>query len=116
MDFAARPFDVAVDYHGKFLAIEGKFQKSFNAFGMKKIRDSQIANLNAITKGQAFIFLYIWVPNQDHRLLIWEWEEFKRRTETGSIKKHELMDEPFVTCKNYIYNVEQIVDYLPKIQ
>ena len=73
-DYSPRPFDNITCINGQLIAIEGKFQKTFSAFGIRNIRDSQIQNLNTVSHslGHAFIFLNIWQPRTENRLIIWE--------------------------------------------
>jgi penicillin-binding protein-related factor A (putative recombinase) len=91
-----KPCDIVGCYASKFFAIEGKQIKSFKAFGMNSLRQSQIDSLNDIVSrgGAAFVFLNIRIKaaksvgvKQDDRLLIFEWTEFKEITANGSLKK-----------------------------
>lgn len=113
-DFSTRPCDMIACLDGKLIAIEGKFQKEFKAFGMKQIRDSQILNLDAITQGGglAFIFLNIWIPNKENRLIIWEWTHFKKITAFGSIKKKTLRDLPYIQGHKKRFPIAQIISTL----
>lgn len=113
-DYSPRPFDMVVCLKGKLVAIEGKFQKNFGAFGMRHIRESQILNLNAVTQGggTAFIFLNVWLPNKENRLLIWEWENFKEITANGSIKKSTLINLPYIQGAKKRFPVEEICPLL----
>lgn len=115
-DFSDRPFDMLIRINNKILsdtvAVEGKFQKDFSAFGMSKIRESQIKNLDKYEKenGLAFIFLNIWMPRKENRLIIWEWGEFKKITKNGSIKKKELTETPFIKINYESFQVDRIVE------
>lgn len=115
-DFQTRPFDMAVCLNGDFIAIEGKFQKNFNAFGMRHVRESQIANLEAHAQGGgcAFIFLNIWIPRKENRLLIWEWEEFKSMTKHTSIKMRELMDSHYLPCHKGRFSAQDMVHIIQR--
>jgi hypothetical protein len=110
-DYSPRPFDNITCINGKLVAIEGKFQKDFGAFGMRHIRDSQILNLDAVrlSGGQAYIFLNIWIPRAENRLLIWEWEYFKALTSEGSLKKRQLLDHPFVPGKKGTFPIPEVL-------
>jgi len=110
-DFQTRPCDMIACLEGKLVAIEGKFQKSFSAFGIKHIRDSQVLNLDAISQGRgvAFIFLNIWIPNKENRLLIWEWEIFKKITANASLKKKTLLEMPYIQGAKKRFPIEDIL-------
>lgn len=111
-DYSPRPFDNITLIDGKLIAIEGKFQKSFKAFGMSQIRDSQKLNLDAVTHGggAAFIFLNIWIPRQENRLIIFDWTSFKSRTAHSSYKMAELKALPHITGKKQRFSVPGILE------
>lgn len=113
-DFSSRPFDNITLLDGKLLAIEGKFQKSFKAFNYSSIRDSQRLSLEAITQGGgiATVFLNIWVPRQENRLIIWHWPMLKARLQESSIKKKELLEHPYIKGKTQRFNVEEILSVI----
>ena len=115
-DFSPRPCDMIANYHGRLWAIEGKFQKSFKAFGLSQIRDSQRLNLDAITQGGgiASIFLNIWIPRQENRLLIWHLQDFKSRAEKSSFKKGELMAMPYIQGSKNRFSVQEILKSVNK--
>lgn len=113
-DHMTRPFDQVVCYQGRYIALEGKFQKSFKAFGMSQIRDSQVLGLNAVTQGGgiALIALNIWIPRQENRLIIWPWQEFKKRTTISSYKKPELEAMPYIQGKKGRFPIDQVLKVL----
>lgn len=117
-DYSPRPCDNITLLDGRLLAIEGKFQKSFKAFGMGQIRDSQVLNLDAITQGGgvASIFLNIWIPREENRLIIWEWSDFKEKTRNGSIKKKELLEMPYIEGRKQRFPVDQILDRIKNFE
>jgi len=110
MDFAERPFDMVSIFKSKLVAIELKFLKSFSAFGMRHMRESQIKNLNMVSESGAlaFVFLNIWIPHKENRLLIWEWNRFKSLTADGTIKKKELEQWAFIQGKAQRFPVDKI--------
>lgn len=92
-----KPCDI-IAMRGKIgLLIECKQIKKFEAFGMRHMRESQIKNLNEVTDkgGLGFVFLNIRIASpRENRLIIFEWQEFRYRTE--SIKGKEIKEFPFI--------------------
>ena len=120
-----KPFDSILVRDGKFIAIEGKALKKFEAFGMRHLRPSQIKNLEAITKqgARGYVFLNIRVSSnpvegvkRENRLLIWEWEEFKRATKNGSIKQSGVISHPYIKGSNKFYDLQDFIDRIDSMR
>lgn len=115
-DFSPRPCDLLACVSGKLVAVEAKFQRDFKAFGIKHIRDSQVLNLDFINQGggMGFIFLNIFIPYKENRLLIWEWNQFKKITANGSIKKKELMEHPYLPCHKGRFSAQDMTHIIQR--
>lgn len=74
-----KPFDLDVRVGGRAFAIEAKFQKKLQAFGMRALESSQVQGLtdvHAVTPGCALVVLFAHVGRGDRRLYVWEWSHF----------------------------------------
>jgi penicillin-binding protein-related factor A (putative recombinase) len=103
-----KPCDIVGMYKRKGFAIENKQIKKFEAFGLNKMRPSQIKNLDEIVEkdaGGAYVFLNIRIRSpQENRLIIFDWRELAPRLRVSSIKKQELMDMPYIAGKTILKN------------
>jgi penicillin-binding protein-related factor A (putative recombinase) len=101
-----KPCDIIGGYHGKFFGIESKQIKKFEAFGVRHLRDGQIKHLTEMVKrgNRAFVFLNIRIApvkgktKRENRLVIFDWAEFSKRTE--SLKQKEVMALPYVSYQS----------------
>lgn len=107
-----RPCDIFYFYDGHGGAIESKFQRNFSAFGANKIALHQIDTLNYIynTNNKAFVFLNIFIPREENRLLVFPWNECGWRLTVGpSYKKKELLEWPYVQGHKKLYDLTEIL-------
>lgn len=104
-----KPFDAFLSYKGIPIAIEAKTLKSYSAFG-SQIRPSQIKGLDKFVAagGRGFIFVNIRSARPRlNRLLIFDWATFGRDFSDGwTMKKKELMCEPFITGTKGRFDLE----------
>lgn len=102
-----KPCDIIACVDGRFVAIESKQIKKFEAFGMRHLRDVQIANLDHVERcgGRSFVFLNIRIKavkgktKHENRLIIFPWDEFKALCMEGSIGKGALETMDFLQGK-----------------
>ena len=108
----AKPFDVLAILNGVPVAIEAKYQNSFAEFGMGQIRPSQVIGLEAFAAGggHSYIILNIRIPNECNRVLIFNWQEFKKRDK--SIGKKELEQWDFIEGSKGTYPVHQLCAHM----
>lgn len=94
-----KPFDAIARFNGRTHAIEAKFQKTYEAFGLRHLRPNQIKGLNDWQQqgGDAWVFLNIRRPTNHvtgerrcNNLIIFSWAEMKRRGK-NTFKKAELI-------------------------
>lgn len=100
-----KPCDLLVCWRGKFIAIESKQIKKWQAFGPNVLSPNQIKNLDAIEKagGQAVVALNVRIPREEDRLLFFRYEGFSRLEK--SIHRDKLKELTYVTKKKGIYDV-----------
>lgn len=79
-----RPFDLAVCYRGRFIAIECKQIKTWRKFGRDDIRLSQYLNLAGVAKngGTAYVALNVRTETEN-RLILFEWKEWNEKLRKG---------------------------------
>ena len=120
-----KPCDILGGYKGKFVAIEGKQFKKFQAFNINHLRPSQIKAMKEMTAAglRGFIFLNIRIKaikgeqSHENRVIIFDWKEWGQRIEENSIKQKELMALPFISGKTVkdkgiIYDLETFLEGL----
>lgn len=115
-----RPFDFAVCFRGRFVAVELKFQRGYKAFGRRHLTDSQVEHLQKIHDegGSAWVALVVWEPRTYCRLLLWHWPTFPDE----SIKKWQL--EQFTgidrskdkETDRYYWDLQSWVSYLDALE
>lgn len=88
---ARKPFDVVAESKkGRFISIEGKLIKKWEAFSLKKLADHQIINLNRTgvkRDGRAFVFLYIRIPREASYIVVFNWKKYKTLLKKGLTAK-----------------------------
>lgn len=87
------PCDIVAAYQGRFLGIEGKMLKKYEAFGIRHLRPAQIRELDSMvdTGNDAYIFLNIRITApRENKLIILPWKEWRDALHTASIKAEEL--------------------------
>ncbi len=110
-----KPFDIValvLRTRPMFVAIEGKQLKSYQAFGYRHMRPCQIEALNHIFHlgGIAYVFLNIRQKKPYiNRLIAFEWPNARLSSpHEPSYKKHELLEMPYITGKNGLFNLESL--------
>jgi hypothetical protein len=85
-----KPFDAFAMWAGVGMAIEGKYLRDYEAFGLRNVRYCQEQGLNkyAAAGGKSFVFLGI-----KDRLLIFDWEEMGKEFR---FTKKQLMQIPYL--------------------
>lgn len=109
-----KPCDIVAMFLGHGFIIEGKQIKKFEAFGLDKIRPSQIKNMDeAVDKGnRAFVFLNIRIKavkgetQHENRLITFDWAELRERFKSGSIKAKELKELPYIEGSKSRFNLK----------
>jgi len=111
---AAKPFDAVAVIDGVPIAIEAKMLKSFQAFGLRHLRECQIDGLERWERagGKSYVFLNIRIKREKGRpgfngLYIFHWREF--RSLEKSIKKAELEKMDFIRGCRKLFDMEEIV-------
>ena len=112
-----KPCDIVACVGGKFISIECKQLKKFEAFGRTQIRESQIQAANDIVRagGKAFIFLNIRIKavsglrKHVNRLIIFDWGGSGELLSTDTIKKDELFGLPHINGAKGVYDLDGFV-------
>jgi len=117
-----KPFDIVGMISEIGVAIEGKQMRKFEAFGIRHMRPSQIAEFDFMvdnSAARAFIFLNIRQKadkvagsQYENRLIILEWSEIRDRLKKESIKKKEIEGLPFIQGKNSRFNLGWFKDLI----
>lgn len=91
----AKPFDIASCWKGHFLGIEVKYLDEPMAFGMRHLRDSQIAALSDLDRagGLSYVLVIVKHSKRDIRLHWFEFDFLRQECERrgGSIPKDDLV-------------------------
>lgn len=117
---ATKPCDIFANVQGRFVAIECKQIKKWEAFGLNKMRPGQVVALTNVerTGGKAFVFLNVRIKaikgkqKAENRLIIFPWDWLQDRFKKGSIKAKELKNEEYVSMKNKIFDLQEWIDFL----
>jgi penicillin-binding protein-related factor A (putative recombinase) len=91
-----KPCDVVACFDGRFIGIESKQLKGFEAFGLRHLRPHQVEALDAMTEagGDTWVFLNIRAKRLNKLIAFW-WPMWRLRWEAeGSTKKAELEELP----------------------
>ena len=106
-----KPFDLACCINGKFVGVECKQLKKYEAFGLRHIRETQIRGLDGILDGLGRAFVFVNIRQQAdkkkgtsrlNRLIIFDWDVWRNRWKIGTSKKEEMLKMPFITgAKGY---------------
>lgn len=72
-----RPCDLVACVDGRFVGIEVKLLKGYQAFGWRHLRPSQREHLRRIhdAGGLALVAAVVWVPRRVKRLFLWNFED-----------------------------------------
>ena len=108
-----KPCDLVASINGKFVGIECKQLRKYEAFGLRHIRETQVRGLNGIIHnglGRSFIFLNIRQKADKERgikrlnhLIIFDWDKWRHLWEGRTTKKHELLTVTPIPGKNGMF-------------
>lgn len=95
----AKPADIVACLEDKFIAIETKQFKKWEALGLRHFRPEQVSGMSSIVEqgGRAFVFLNIRIARKENRLLIFDWKTLHPKLQKGSVKAKELRERPYST-------------------
>jgi penicillin-binding protein-related factor A (putative recombinase) len=109
---AAKPCDIVSCIDSKFIAIETKQSKKWEALSVRDFRPEQITGMTNIVKsgkGRAFVFLNIRMKEPyENRLIIFDWAVWGERIQRESIKAKELKAR--IYYESFIVNDKRIFD------
>jgi penicillin-binding protein-related factor A (putative recombinase) len=113
---APKGVDIIACHHGRSLLIECKFYREFKGFGLTQLRDDQIKTLDAFSAAgsSAYVFLNIWMANQENRCLIFEWSWFKQIQQHAGkcIPKKEIETYPYLKGKKGLFDLTEFLSEL----
>ena len=116
---STKPCDMFVNVDGKFVAVECKQIKKWEAFGLSKMQPGQVVALTNViaTGGRAFVFLNVRIKaikgkqKHENRLIVFDWAELSQRLKESSIKAKELKELPYVEGFTHFRTKKSIFEF-----
>jgi hypothetical protein len=114
-----KPCDTLASINGKFVAIEGKMFKKWEALGLRHFQDSQIREMDALNENgndNCFVFLNIRISGdkdagikRENRCIIFRWSELRVGLEDRSIFAKELKELPYIAGKKGLFDLSEFI-------
>ena len=115
-----KPCDILGGYKGKFIGIESKQMKKFEALGIRHVRYNQEKSLDEmVAKGnRAFLFINVRIRavkgkvKRENRLIPLDWKEWGPVLKLGSLKASEIEKLYYITGTDGKFHLREVLDSL----
>lgn len=107
-----KPYDIIVDWSGKYFAIECKFFKGWKALNRSVFqtkKDGEVVHdqlKNLMKHKHCYVFLNVWEKNKFNVCVVLNKSKIQKLMEIGRYTRDELKEMPSTQCHKYIYDFE----------